>query len=73
MDDAQTVDDIASKLNSLVNQIRVLNDNLDESVAVKSISGLFSEKFLPIVTTLEYSGNLGNMKVMGHSRLMKNN
>lgn len=41
MDDEQTMDDFAGKLNGLVNQIRVLGDNLDESVAVKSISGLF--------------------------------
>ncbi|XP_020243636.1 uncharacterized protein LOC109821889 [Asparagus officinalis] len=63
MGDAQSVDEFATKLTTLVNQIRSLGETMEESHVVKKLLHCVPPKFLQIAATMEQFDDLKTMQV----------
>lgn len=59
----ESVDDFAVRLTTLVNQIRGLGENMEESYVVKKLLRAIPTKYLQIVSTIEQFGDLKTMMV----------
>ncbi|XP_039117525.1 uncharacterized protein LOC120253262 [Dioscorea cayenensis subsp. rotundata] len=63
MREAETVDDFATKLTTIVNKIRALGDKVEEAYVVKKLLRVVPSKFIQIASTIEQFGNLQTMTV----------
>lgn len=60
MKDSEPLDEFYIKLNSLVANIRALDEKIYESYLVKKLLRTVPPKFLPIASTIEQFGDLGH-------------
>ncbi|XP_039122013.1 uncharacterized protein LOC120258620 [Dioscorea cayenensis subsp. rotundata] len=63
MREAETVDDFATKLTTIVNKIRALGDKVEEAYVLKKLLRAVPSKFIQIASTIEQFSNLQTMTV----------
>ncbi|XP_039129027.1 uncharacterized protein LOC120265208 [Dioscorea cayenensis subsp. rotundata] len=61
--EAETVDDFATKLTTIVNKIRALGDKMEEAYVVKKLLRAVPSKFIHIASTIKQFSNLQTMTV----------
>lgn len=64
MKETESIKDFAMKLATIVNEIRVLGDKMEERTVVKKFLRAVPDKFLPIVSTIEQFADMKTMTVM---------
>ena len=64
MKETESIKDFAMKLTTIVNEIRVLGDKMEERTVVKKFLRAMPDKFLPIVSTIEQFADMKTMTIV---------
>ncbi|KAF0903413.1 hypothetical protein E2562_027698 [Oryza meyeriana var. granulata] len=61
MGEEESVDDFSSKITLLVGEMQALGEKVEEKYVIKKLLRAVSDKFINIVTTIEFFGSMNTM------------